>query len=259
MASRPGSRAAVVAAGAVLGLTLTGCGGSGGSGGHKAPSGDAQKDASSAPTAAAVSFDFGDGPATIATARRSTVDIYENAGDPSPKIRLHSPNPDGAPRVFLVTDRQPGWLHVLLPIQPNGSQGWIATSQVSTAKTSYWVQVLRSGHRLKVFRGKETLLSTPAAIGKTDTPTPGGAYYLTELLQPPNPKGAYGPYAYGLSGQSTAMTQFNGHDPVIGIHGTNQPQLLGTSVSHGCIRVGNTVITRLAKMLPLGTPVQITG
>lgn len=256
MASRPGARAALVA---VLGLTLAGCGASGGSGGHKAPSGGAAAGTSSAPATAAASFDFGDGPATIATARRSTVDIYKSPGDASPNMRLHNPNPDGAPRVFLVTDRQPGWLHVLLPVQPNGSRGWVATSQVGTEKTSYWVQVLRSEHRLKVFRGKETLVSTPAAIGKTDTPTPGGAYYLTELLQPPNPNGAYGPYAYGLSGQSTAMTQFNGHDPVIGIHGTNEPKLLGTSVSHGCIRVSNTVITKLAKMLPLGTPVQIAG
>ncbi len=252
MAIRPGSRAAVVTAGAALGLALAGCGGSG----HKAPSSAPAGAPSTQPTAAAA-FDFGGGPSTIATARHATVSIFKNPGDPSPNIQLHSPNPDGAPRVFLVAGRQAGWLHVFLPVQPNGSQGWIAASQVKTAKTNYWVQVLRSGHRLKVYRGKKALISTPAAIGSTDTPTPGGAYYLTELLQAPNPNGAYGPYAYGLSGQSTALTQFNGRDPVIGIHGTNEPNLLGTSVSHGCVRVSNAVITRLARMLPLGTPVQI--
>jgi lipoprotein-anchoring transpeptidase ErfK/SrfK len=254
MASRPGSRAAVVTAGAVLGLTLAGCGGSS----HHAASSEPAGAPTTEPTTAAT-IDFGNGPSMIATARRATVNIYKNPGDASPNIQLHSPNPDGAPRVFLVTEHKAGWLHVLLPVQPNGSSGWIATSQVKTAKTSYWVQVLRSGHRLKVYRGKKVLVSTPAAIGSTDTPTPGGAYYLTELLQPPNPNGDYGPYAYGLSGQSQALTQFNGHDPVIGIHGTNEPKLLGTSVSHGCIRVSNTVITRLAKMLPLGTPVQISS
>jgi lipoprotein-anchoring transpeptidase ErfK/SrfK len=253
MASRPGSRVAFVTAGAALGLTLAGCGGSSD---HAASSAPAKTPGGQPTTAAQV--DFGNGPSTIATAAHKTVNIYKNAGDTAPNIQLHSPNPDGAPRVFLVTDRKPGWLHVLLPVQPNGSSGWIATSQVKTAKTSYWVQVLRSGHRLRVYRGKKVLISTPAAIGSTDTPTPGGAYYLTELLQPPNPGGDYGPYAYGLSGQSQALTQFNGHDPVIGIHGTNEPKLLGTSVSHGCIRVSNTVITRLAKMLPLGTPVQIS-
>ncbi|MDN3354035.1 L,D-transpeptidase family protein [Actinomadura sp. DC4] len=248
----PGSRAAVVLAGALLSLTVAGCGGSGE---HTASSAPPSGPTAHAPAATPV--DFGNGPSTIATARTATVDIFKDPGDSAPSIQLHSPNPDGAPRVFLVTDRKPGWLHVLLPVQPNGSTGWIAAKQVRTAKTTYWIQVLRSGHRLKLYQGKKVLVSTPAAIGSTDTPTPGGAYYLTELLQPPNPKGDYGPYAYGLSGQSTALTQFNGRDPVIGIHGTNEPKLLGTSVSHGCIRVSNTVITRLARMLPLGTPVQI--
>jgi lipoprotein-anchoring transpeptidase ErfK/SrfK len=112
---------------------------------------------------------------------------------------------------------------------------------------------------VKVYQGKRVLIDTPAAIGKSDTPTPGGRYYLTELLQAPNPKGAYGPYAYGLSGYSTTLTQFQGQDAIIGIHGTNEPQSLGKSVSHGCVRVGNTVISRMAKMLPLGTPVQINA
>lgn len=251
MATRRGSRAAVVTAGAVLGLVLAGCGGSA----HHPASSASGK----APSAVAGPIDFGSGPATIATARHSTVDIYKTPGDASPNLQLHNPNPDGAPRVFLVTESKADWLHVLLPVQPNGSQGWISAGQVSTTKTGYWVQVLRSNHRLKVFQGKKMLIDTPAAIGSTDTPTPGGAYYLTELLQPPNPNGDYGPYAYGLSGQSTALTQFNGRDPVIGIHGTNEPKLLGTSISHGCVRVSNAVITRLAKMLPLGTPVQITS
>jgi lipoprotein-anchoring transpeptidase ErfK/SrfK len=249
----PGSRAAVVLAGAALGLTLAGCGGSSHPAASSAPTSGAPGNA----PAAAVPVDFGNGPSTIATARNATVDIYKSPGDSSPSIQLHSPNPDGATRVFLVTDKKPGWLHVLLPVQPNGSTGWIPTRQVSTAKTNYWIRVERSGHRLKLYRGKKVVVSTPAAIGSTDTPTPGGAYYLTELLQPPNPNGDYGPYAYGLSGQSQTLTQFNGRDPVIGIHGTDEPKLLGTSVSHGCIRISNTMITRLAKMLPLGTPVQI--
>jgi lipoprotein-anchoring transpeptidase ErfK/SrfK len=256
MSFSPGSRAAVVTVGAVLSLTLAGCGGSGKKAASDQPAGGAPADK---PTTAAASYDFGNGPSTIATARSAKVNIYKAPGDASPSVTLASPNPDGAPRVFLVMERKAGWLHVFLPVQPNGSTGWIASREVRTAKTNYWVQVLQSGHRLKLYRGKKVMISTPAAIGKSDTPTPGGAYYLTELLQPPNPNGDYGPYAYGLSGQSTALTDFNGHDPIIGIHGTNEPKLLGTSVSHGCIRISNPMITKLAKMLPLGTPVQISA
>ena len=45
---------------------------------------------------------------------------------------------------------------------------------------------------------------------------------------------------------------------VIGIHGTNQPELLGGPASHGCIRVHNDTISEMAGFLPLGTPVSIT-
>ena len=44
---------------------------------------------------------------------------------------------------------------------------------------------------------------------------------------------------------------------VVGIHRTNQSQLLGQAVSHGCIRVANSVARRLGGLAPLGTPVDI--
>jgi lipoprotein-anchoring transpeptidase ErfK/SrfK len=248
------SRGAVVAAGAVLSLALAGCGGGGSD--HKAASSQ-PSNLLSTTQSKGESATFGDGPSTIATAKNATIKIFKNAGDTTPSMQLRNPNSDGAPRVFLVTDQKPGWLHVLLPVPPNGSEGWIAESAVKTAKTTYWIQVLQGQHRLRLYKGKKVVVDTPAAIGTSDTPTPGGRYYLTELLQAPNPNGAYGPYAYGLSGYSTTLTEFNGRDPIIGIHGTNEPKLLGTSVSHGCVRISNDMITRLAKMLPLGTPVQI--
>ena len=94
---------------------------------------------------------------------------------------------------------------------------------------------------------------------KCDRPTPGGIYYIKELLQPPSPDGPYGVYAYGLNGFSNVLTSFAGGEGVIGIHGTNQPEALGTDVSSGCIRLHNDAITRLVQEvgLPLGTPVEI--
>jgi lipoprotein-anchoring transpeptidase ErfK/SrfK len=74
---------------------------------------------------------------------------------------------------------------------------------------------------------------------------------------PPTANGPYGPYAYGLSGFSNVLTSFGSGDGVIGIHGTNEPWLIGKDVSHGCIRMRNDDIERLAQFLPLGTPVEI--
>jgi lipoprotein-anchoring transpeptidase ErfK/SrfK len=41
------------------------------------------------------------------------------------------------------------------------------------------------------------------------------------------------------------------------LHGTNQPQTVGRSVSHGCVRLRNEDIERLYDMVPIGTPVYI--
>jgi hypothetical protein len=55
------------------------------------------------------------------------------------------------------------------------------------------------------------------------------------------------------------LKNFGGGNGEIGIHGTNEPASLGKNVSHGCIRMSNTNITKLAGMLPLGVPVQIAN
>jgi hypothetical protein len=42
-----------------------------------------------------------------------------------------------------------------------------------------------------------------------------------------------------------------------GIHGTNAPETIGRSVSHGCVRLRNEDIEQLYDMVPVGTPVYI--
>ena len=101
-------------------------------------------------------------------------------------------------------------------------------------------------------------MKNPAiGVGRSLTPTPSGLYYTTALLKQPDPKGIYGPYAVALSAHSTVLDEFAGGNGRIGLHGTNEPSGIGSNVSHGCIRVPNSVIRRLARLLPLGTPVRI--
>jgi lipoprotein-anchoring transpeptidase ErfK/SrfK len=109
-----------------------------------------------------------------------------------------------------------------------------------------------------LWRGQRLVEREPVGIGRRAvTPTPAGLYYITELLRQSDPTGPFGPYAFGLSGHSNVLHEFAGGNGQIGIHGTNEPWAIGTDVSHGCIRVRNEVIRRLAALLPLGTPVQI--
>ena len=42
------------------------------------------------------------------------------------------------------------------------------------------------------------------------------------------------------------------------LHGTNNPALIGTKASNGCIRMDNDFISKLAYTMPAGTPLVIT-
>lgn len=193
----------------------------------------------------------------VARALPAQVQIYASASEDEPTTTIDNPNENGAPLVFLVEEDLGEWLKVLLPIRPNGSTGYVKAADVEVAENPYSVDIKLAEHRIVVTNGDEVIVDEAIGVGTESTPTPGGKYYIKELLQPPDPDGAYGPYAYGLSGFSNVLEEFNGGNGVIGIHGTNEPELIGTDVSHGCIRMSNEAITELAGVLPLGTPVHI--
>jgi lipoprotein-anchoring transpeptidase ErfK/SrfK len=204
----------------------------------------------------------------IATAPDATapVTLYDEVGGPPSERTVPNPNENGVISTFLVAQRNVTddagnrWLEVNLPIRPNGSTAWVKESDVVISFTDLEVVVAIAEHRLRIQKEGSTILDFPVGIGTTETPTPGGVFYIKELLQPTNPDGAYGPYAFGLSGFSNVITESDQFgDGVIGIHGTNQPELVGTDVSHGCIRMKNEDITQLVGLLPLGTPVQIVA
>jgi lipoprotein-anchoring transpeptidase ErfK/SrfK len=199
-------------------------------------------------------------PATVAVAKTAALPVYAAPGG---ALTRRLPNPDptnyGQPLVLLVQEIRGDWLRVSLPVAPNGQSGWVPRAAVTTSTNDYRVDVSRSAHQLRVYDRGRLVRTYPIAVGTADTPTPGGVYFIRVLLQPPNPNGDYGPYAYGLSGYSNTLTSSNGSNGVIGMHGTNEPQLIGRDVSHGCIRLRNTDITDLVSRyhLKLGTPVRI--
>jgi lipoprotein-anchoring transpeptidase ErfK/SrfK len=195
----------------------------------------------------------------VAHALRPTVPVYATPSSKVPFVTLHNPNADGGPLVFLVAElpQQSNWVRVYLPIRPNGSEGWIHGSSVQLAQDAYSVIANEATHRLTVLKNDKTILTAPVGVGRSVLPTPTGIYYLAELLQQPNPNGPYGPYAFGLSAFSNVLQSFGGGPGQIGLHGTDVPNSVGSNVSHGCLRVSNAVITKLAHLLPLGTPIRI--
>jgi hypothetical protein len=203
-------------------------------------------------------------PSWVATAKVPEVPIYPLRGAPEPDRRL--PSPEGGPLVFLVkpTDGEPvdinaEWLHVYLPVRPNGSGGWVRSQDVTLRRNDYRIAIDLEDHELTLLHKGNLQFRTPIGVGTSSMPTPGGVYYVKELVVPAEADDLYGPFAYGLSGfsDSPGAKDFRGGDGALGIHGTNDPSSIGKDVSHGCIRVSNDVIRHLAKVLPMGTPVEI--
>lgn len=195
-----------------------------------------------------------------------SVTARESPSSTAPIVaELANPTDVGGPLVFqllrseVLSLADDAWVEVHLPVRPNGTTGWVPAAELEFSRNPYRIEIDTSDHRLEVWRSGQRWLETTVGIGTGNTPTPIGQFYIIELLQPPDPTGLYGPFAFGLSGFSETLLSFAGGDGVIGIHGTDEPEALGTDVSHGCVRVHNDVIAELAGIIPLGTPVVITA
>ncbi len=196
----------------------------------------------------------------IATAVVPQVQVFaEPSSDAEITHTMDHPTITNGDLVFLTVRNAGEWHEVLLPVRPNGSTGWIRDSDVALAAHMFRIQVDLEDFRMRVFEDGQTIFDAVAGVASNNTPTPGGVYYLTELLAPIIPNSAYGAFAYGLSGFSEVFETFNGGPGQLGIHGTNDPDTLGTAVSAGCIRLHNEDIARLATYLPLGVPVTVTA
>jgi lipoprotein-anchoring transpeptidase ErfK/SrfK len=170
------------------------------------------------------------------------------------------------PTVFSVVARQGMWLQVLVPVRPNGTTGWVRSSEVDLSVTTLRVEVSLAERRLRVHEAGQVVFDAPISVGRPATPTPTGEFYVTDLVPSVDPAGPYGPLALALNGYSEVMDRFGSVSvagspddvaPVLAIHGTNQPSSIGRAASNGCPRLSDEDILRLASLVPAGTPVEI--
>ena len=147
------------------------------------------------------------------------------------------------------------WVEVRLPMRPNGRTGWVPRGTLDTyQRVDTEIVLNRARRQLQFFRGGNLVLTAPIGIGKPSTPTPPGHFWITEKF-PVHGSPVYGPYAFGTSDYSV-LTDWPGGG-VIGLHGTDQPQLVPGTPSHGCVRLHNSDVLRLSRLVPVGTPLLI--
>ena len=188
--------------------------------------------------------------------------VHRLATTSSPRVgRLSLRTEDGPLEVYLVLDGLVDkggrkWLHIRVPKRPNGRTGWVLGDALSTPRVVRTKLLIDRGRlRATLYRDGRRIWTSPIGVGKQGTPTPAGRFLIRERLRGLRGGGSYGPWAFGTSAYSVLSDWPGGG--VVGIHGTNEPQLIPGRPSHGCIRVPNDRIKVLARRMPVGTPVQI--
>ena len=172
--------------------------------------------------------------------------------------RLRWSTEDGPAEVYVVlgSRRVQGrtWMQVRIPGRPNGRRGWVPREALGG------LHKVRTALTINRRTLRATLAARPPRLDlarrrrRARHADPGRA-----LLDPRAAAGfggSYGPWAFGTSAYSNRLTGWPGGG-VIGIHGTDQPGLIPGRPSHGCVRVPNGAIRRLARLMPIGTPVRI--
>lgn len=197
----------------------------------------------------------------VAAVARGSMSAYRSVAGP----RLASfdrVNVNGVPTTFRVlgatlgSDCRPAWYRVQLPIRPNGVTGWVRAGAVRRYRVDHRIVVDLSQRRVTVYRDGAIVARALTAIGRPETPTPTGSFYVNQRLLASDPAGPWGPGGIGISAFSPVLTGWAQGGP-IAIHGTNRPETIGHAASNGCLRIDNGLLERLIHEIPDGTPVTI--
>lgn len=175
--------------------------------------------------------------------------------------RLRARTEDGRPEVYLllrsVVDEDGRlWVKVRVPMRPNGQRGWVPRESLADFRiVRTRLLISRRSLRATLYDRGRAVWRARIGVGAARTPTPRGSFYVRERLRNLGGGKVYGPWAFGTSAYSVLSDWPGGG--VVGIHGTDAPELIPGRPSHGCVRVRNAAIRRLARLMPVGTPVTI--
>lgn len=135
-------------------------------------------------------------------------------------------------------------------------RGWVRSRALS-ATTLHRTRLVIDRARLSIrlWRNGKSIFHARIGAGAPGSPTPAGRYYVVERITPVAGS-IYGVLAFGTSAFSPYRTDWPGGGQV-GIHGTDQPQLIPGHISNGCIRLRNGDIARLGRLLRVGTPILV--
>lgn len=139
-------------------------------------------------------------------------------------------------------------------------------SEPSAAETNVKVDV--KINMLGVFEGDRIVAAYPVTVGSTQTVTPIGEWKVRGVAKLPPFRYDEKMLKHGERSRNFKMLPPGPNSPVgvvwialnkrgIGIHGTDDPETIGQAASHGCIRLANWDVVRLAGKVKTGVPVSV--
>jgi lipoprotein-anchoring transpeptidase ErfK/SrfK len=167
---------------------------------------------------------------------------------------------DYRPRYVLAVGSKKGkrgkvtWYKVSVPGRPNGRTGWVQAKRVSIRPIPWQVVVFRDSRVMQLWKDNQLVSSNKVAVGRPGMETPTGLFYVTVRFKPVS-EPFLGAFAFETSAYSKLSDWPGGG--VVGLHGWNDPSVIGQAVSHGCIRMSNDTAAFLRDRVPLGTPIRV--
>jgi lipoprotein-anchoring transpeptidase ErfK/SrfK len=133
------------------------------------------------------------------------------------------------------------------------------------------LEVDKGGNQLRVLNGSGKIIAAfPATVGSIDRPAPSGKWDVKFVTF--NPDYTYDPKRLTFRKKSegpltiapgpenpVGSTWIELTKPTYGIHGSPDPDLVGKTASHGCVRLTNWDATILGHSVKKGTPVWFVG
>jgi lipoprotein-anchoring transpeptidase ErfK/SrfK len=143
-----------------------------------------------------------------------------------------------------------------------------STADGSASPRNVSIKIDTKTNMLRVFENQKLIAAYPVTIGSAHTASPIGDWKVMRITKMPTFRYDKEMLQHGERSGNFHLLRPGPRNPVgvmwialnkkgIGIHGTNDPGSIGRAVSHGCIRLANWDVVRLATKIKAGDNVSI--
>ena len=130
------------------------------------------------------------------------------------------------------------------------------------------VKIDTKTNMLEIFEADKLVAAYPVTIGSSQTASPIGEWKVRGVAKLPRFRYDKEMLKHGQRSGNFHVLPPGPNSPVgviwialnkkgIGLHGTNEPETIGRAASHGCVRLTNWDVVRLAQKVKAGVPVSI--